>query len=458
MTMLAMENINKMSEELGVKFGVNTDNRIKSTILGTVVEYKEGMFRGFDRESKMMTEYSNLATISLPSILVPSTTVKVGDTIIHSGEPLFIVKADEGDVWAANPLTSKEEKVLPISNPLGIKTYTRLISVGEIMGFRGNNPQNTRIALWLLTMVANRVFSEGIDSANEKIKEVTANGEKYLEVLAPFACVAFAAYAMKGDDMRIDRIGEVAKDTLGIDFDCLKDKKNLKRIAAIGIATAAAVTYFKGKVKEVASVEEEKDYDEEEVTKGLDKLLKAIKPWESTIQRVLPAAIAICGVAIFKKGEKIEDIKDNLEGFLLLAKDAACEKLGIDEDVFNKENLKKFGALIGIAITVFMVYGKKINNKDKNTEEANGMIKQIIPIIAPLIPAAIVFAPKLKSLFQKYDYHDFENDDFEDENLEDDVYFDDDFSEVDEEKMSEETENAEEVEKAEDSESTENLK
>ena len=466
MTMLAMDNINKMSEELGIKFGVNTDSRIQSTILGTVVEYTEGKFRGFDRESKLMTEYSNLATISLPSILIPSITVKEGDTIIHSGEPLFIVKADEGDVWGANPLTSKEEKVLPISNPLGIKTYTRLISVGEIMGFRGNNPQNTRITLWLLTMVANKVFSEGIDSANEKIKEVTEHGEKYLEVLAPFACVAFAAYAMKGDDMKLDNIGEVVKDTLGIDLDCLKDKKNLKRIAAIGVATTAAVTYFKGKVKKVAAVEEyDEKYDEEyeeqnkeEVTKGIDKLLKAIKPWESTIQKVLPAAIAICGVAIFKKGEKIQDIKDKLEGFLLLAKDVVCEKLGIDEDVFNKENLKKFVALIGIAITVFMVYGKKLNNKNKNAEEANGMIKQIVPVIAPLIPAAIVFAPELKSLFQKYGYCN--NDDFEDFK---DVDFDDNFSEVDEEEMSKEAEDTEELVKSEEvevdnSESTENLK
>ena len=278
MMMLAMNDINKLSKDFGIDFGVNTDERIQSTILGTVVEYSTGKFRGFDRKTKQMTEYSNLATISLPSILVPSTTVKEGDTIIHSGEPLFIVKAEEDDVWGANPITSKEEKVLPISNPLGIKTYTRLISVGELLGFKGgNNPQNTRIAMWILTMLAQKVFSEGVDSANDKIREATAKGEKYLEVLAPFACVAFAAYAMKGDDMKSDSIIQTAKDTLGVDLDCLKDKKNLKRIAAIGVATTAAISYFNGKVKK-AALDEGAEHDEEEVTNGLDKLIKAIKP------------------------------------------------------------------------------------------------------------------------------------------------------------------------------------
>lgn len=110
MMMLAMNDINKLSKDFGIDFGVNTDERIQSTILGTVVEYSTGKFRGFDRKTKQMTEYSNLATISLPSILVPSTTVKEGDTIIHSGEPLFIVKAEEDDVWGANPITSKKRK------------------------------------------------------------------------------------------------------------------------------------------------------------------------------------------------------------------------------------------------------------------------------------------------------------------------------------------------------------
>ncbi len=427
MTMLPME-INKIAKDFGINFGINTDDRIKSTILGTVVEYKTGKFRGFDRNTKQMTEYSDLATISLPSILVPSTTVKVGDTIIHNGEPFFIGSVEENDIWGANPLTAKEEKVLPIMNPLGVKTYTRLISIGEIMGFKGNNPQNTKIVMWILTMMANKVCSDGVDSANEKIKEVTEKGEKYLEVLAPFACVAFAAYVMKGEDMRLDNLSKTAKDAFGVDLECLKNKNNLKRIAAIGVATTAAIAYFNGTVKQAASNEEQNEYNEEEVTKGLDKLLKAIKPWEGTIKKVLPAAIAICALKIFNGEDKIEDIKAKMEGIVLIAKDKFCEKLGIDESIINQENLKKMAALVGIAVAVFMMYGKKINNKDKNTEEANGMIKQIVPVIAPLIPAVIIFAPKLKSFFEK-------NSDF------DISEFVDDFSEeVDEKEMSADTE------------------
>ena len=181
-------------------------------------------------------------------------------------------------------------------------------------------------------------------------------------------------------------------------------------------------------MKQAASNEEQNEYNEEEVTKGLDKLLKAIKPWEGTIKKVLPAAIAICALKIFNGEDKIEDIKAKMEGIVLIAKDKFCEKLGIDESIINQENLKKMAALVGIAVAVFMMYGKKINNKDKNTEEANGMIKQIVPVIAPLIPAVIIFAPKLKSFFEK-------NSDF------DISEFVDDFSEeVDEKEMSADTE------------------
>ena len=399
MPMLPVD-INQMAKDFGINFGLNTDERIQSTILGTVVEYDKGKFRGFDRDEKVMTDYSNLATISLPSVLIPSTTVKVGDTIIHSGEPFFILKAKEGAVWGANPLTSKEEKLLPIANPLGIKTYTRLITVGEILGFKGNNPQNTKVFFWLLTMVASKVFYEGVDSANDKIREATSKGSKYFDIIAPFAFVAFAAYAMKGDDMRMNDLAKTAKDNFGIEFDCLKDKKVLKRIAAIGLATTATVTYFNSTMKKAAS-EGADEYNKEEVTQGLDKLLKAIKPWKSTIQKVLPAAIAICAVKLFNSST-LEGIKEKAEGCVLIAQDKFCDKLGVSEDFFNKENLKKFGLLVGIAITTFMVYGKRLELKDKNSETAAGMVKQIIPVIAPLIPAIIIFAPNLKSFFAKY--------------------------------------------------------
>ena len=437
--------INKMAEDLGINFGLNTDERIKSTILGTVVEYEDGKLRGFDRKKKEMVNYANLATVYLPSILIPSTTVKVGDTIIHNGEPFFIEKAKVGDVWGANPLTSKEEKLLPIANPLGVKTYTRLISIGEIMGFKGDNPQNTKIFLWLLTMVANKVFSEGVDSANEKIRQATARGSKYIETLAPFAFVAFAAYAMKGEDMRMGDLAKTAKDNFGVELDCLKDKKVLKRIAAIGLATTAAVTYFNSTVKKAASEDTPTDCNEEEVTKGLDKLLKAIKPWESTIQKVLPAAIAICAVKLFS-GSNIEGIKDKLEGCVLIAQDKFCDKLGLDEDFFSKENLKKFGLLLGIAITTFMVYGKKLDSKDKNAETANGMIKQIIPVIAPLIPAVVIFAPELKNFFKKYKESKDDDFDFDFDDIHDEIPVLDDFDESETTEMTEESESSEETE------------
>ena len=392
--------INQMAEDLGIKFGLNTDERIKSTILGTVVEYDKGKFRGFDRNEKVMTEYSNLATISLPSVLLPATTVKVGDTIIHSGEPFFILKAKKGEIWGANPLTSKEEKILPIANPLGIETYTRLISVGELLGFKGSESQKTKIFFWFLSSVTNNIFSEGVDSANDKIRELTSKGAKYVEILVPFVFVAFAAYAIKGDGMRVENLSQMAKDNFGIDFECLKDEKLLKKITTIGIATTAIVTYFNSTVKKVVLEGAVEDYNKDEIVKDFDEMLKKVKACENTIQEVLPVAIVICALKIFNESN-FEKFKDKIEGFMLIAQDKLCDKFEIDEEIFSKENLEKFGFAIGIAITIFIVYGKKVEGKDKSSETIIGLIEQIIPVIAPLIPAILIFAPDLKTFFEK---------------------------------------------------------
>ena len=152
-----------MANDLGIEFGINPDSRVKSTLLGTVFEYEDGRYRGFDRSTGVVTDYASIKAISLPSVIIPAAAVKVGDMILRNNEFYFITKAEKaGKVCGANITTLKEETLLPVANPIGIKCYTRLISLGEVIGFKGETNQNTKIMLWIATILTKKLFEEGI--------------------------------------------------------------------------------------------------------------------------------------------------------------------------------------------------------------------------------------------------------------------------------------------------------
>ena len=385
-----------MANDLGIEFGINPDSRVKSTLLGTVFEYEDGRYRGFDRSTGVVTDYASIKAISLPSVILPATSVKVGDMILRNNEFYFITKAEKADkVCGANITTLKEETLLPVANPIGIKCYTRLISLGEVIGFKGETNQNTKIMLWIATILTKKLFEEGIDNANQKIMKFSDETGKYMELLFPFAAVAFASYAIKGKDLDLKKISEIVKNTFGFNMPELNDKKNIKRLAAVGLATSVAVVFLKTKLEEASGKDE---VDQEEAKNTMSKVYDLVKPYEKTIKKVLPLALAICAVKLFNDG-KIEEIQDNLEGVLLIAQDTISEKFGIDEDVFTKENIKKFAIVAGVAVVAFMVYGKKI--KGEGTEE-NAKFTELLKVVAPMLPVVVVVFPQLKKFFLKF--------------------------------------------------------
>ena len=385
-----------MANDLGIEFGINPDSRVKSTLLGTVFEYEDGRYRGFDRSTGVVTDYASIKAISLPSVIIPAAAVKVGDMILRNNEFYFITKAEKaGKVCGANITTLKEETLLPVANPIGIKCYTRLISLGKVIGFKGETNQNTKIMLWIATILTKKLFEEGIDNANQKIMKFSDETGKYMELLFPFAAVAFASYAIKGKDLDLKKISETVKNTFGFNMPELNDKKNIKRLAAVGLATSVAVVFLKTKLEEASGKEE---VDQEEAKNTMSKVYDLVKPYEKTLRKVLPLALAICAVKLFNDG-KIEEIQDNLEGVLLIAQDAISEKFGIDEDVFTKENIKKFAIVAGVAVVAFMVYGKKI--KGEGTEE-NAKFTELLKVIAPMLPVVVVAFPQLKKFFLKF--------------------------------------------------------
>ena len=385
-----------IANDLGVEFGINPDSRVKSTLLGTVFEYEDGRYRGFDRKTGLVTDYASIKAISLPAVVVPVTSVKKGEMILRNGEFFFITEAENPkEVKGANITTLKEETLLPVANPIGIKCYTRLISLGEVIGFKGETNQNTKIMLWIATILTKKLFEEGIDNANQKIMKFSDETGKYMELLFPFAAVAFASYAIKGKDLDLKKISETVKNTFGFNMPELNDKKNIKRLAAVGLATSVAVVFLKTKLEEASGKDE---VDQEEAKNTMSKVYDLVKPYEKTIKKVLPLALAICAVKLFNDG-KIEEIQDNLEGILLIAQDAISEKFGIDEDAFTKENIKKFAIVAGVAVVAFMVYGKKI--KGEGTEE-NAKFTELLKVIAPMLPVVVVAFPQLKKFFLKF--------------------------------------------------------
>lgn len=391
--------INNIFKDLGIEFGIYKEARVKSTILGTVVEFEEDRYRGFNRESRELTEYNHLGAISnLPILKLSVTKVKEGDLILHkNNNPYFVTDVMGEYVDVINPINASVEKILPVNNPIGMKTYTKLFPLGELLGFKGETTDIQRIILWVLTMVGSKMYSDGIEVSNSRISEWTSKAEKYTELLVPFASVAFAAYVMKdGNEFSITNIAKTAKSKIGIDFECLKDKKSLKKIVAIGgLAIALGVKYKRDSVRAI-----DQNADEKEMESQLDKLIKAIKPLKVSFMKILPTALTICAVALLKN-DKFDILKAQVEGGFYVIQDVVCEKLHVPEEVFSKENLKKVGVLSLVAIVAFAVYGKGLR-KDKSGKDVNNLLEQIIPVIAPLVPMLVIIIPKLKENFEEY--------------------------------------------------------
>mgnify|MGYP004500015547 CR=1 FL=1 len=387
--------LKKVAGDLGVKFGVDIDPRIKSTLLGTVVEYEEGRYRGLDLEKKEITDYAEIKTVSLPAIALPATTVKVGELIVHGNEIFFITKSEANEVWGANPLTAKEEKILPVLNPLGMKCYTRIISLGELLGFKGGSTQNEKIVLWILTVIGKKFFEGGVDVANVKIKSFANESQKYLELLLPFACVAFASYAMKGTDLRGKDIAGTVEKTFGIKLPKLNDQANLKRLMGFGVVIGGVITILNRAFKVEDGKEE---MTEAEAKSLLAKLYKIVKPHEKAIKNVLPLALAICAVVLFK-GETLDTMRDKLEGVLLIAKDKVTDEYNVSDEVFEKENVKKYVIIAGVAVVAFFAYGKMIS---KEGSEENKDFTSLLTLVAPAAAIIVVFSPKLKEFLLRF--------------------------------------------------------
>ena len=382
---------------MGIDIGILHDERISSTIIGTAIKCVDGQYRVYDRQKKQVTTYDDLATLKLPIIKFAVTSVKEGDTIWYVGEPYCVDSVNDNIVTATNIVNLTKVGIVPNMNPLGVPCYVKLFSLGDLLGFTGENTNNQKILLWVLTMVGQQFFSEGIDNANAKILEYTSKAEKYIQYLVPFAIVAFAGYAMKGEsDLSVSNIASTAKKSLGIDLEVLKDKKNLKKILVIGGAAFGTIMFYKNQAsKKIAENGEPAD-----VQSIMDKLVATIKPLQASIMKMLPAALAICAVNLLSNDKfDIEDIKNQVTGAFYIAQDVISEKFHLSEDFFSAENLKKVAVLAGIAIAVFIAYGHQTKANQEGQAQADNLVNQILPVITPFLPLLVLVIPAMKKFF-----------------------------------------------------------
>ena len=386
-----------ISKKLGIDIGILHDERISSTIIGTAIKCVDGQYRVYDRQKKQVTTYNDLVTLKLPIIKFAVTSVKEGDTIWYVGEPYCVDSVNDNIVTATNIVNLTKVGIVPNMNPLGVPCYVKLFSLGDLLGFTGENTNNQKILLWVLTMVGQQFFSEGIDNANAKILEYTSKAEKYIQYLVPFAIVAFAGYAMKGEsDLSVSNIASTAKKSLGIDLEVLKDKKNLKKILVIGGAAFGTIMFYKNQAsKKIAENGEPAD-----VQSIMDKLMATIKPLQASIMKMLPAALAICAVNLLSNDKfDIEDIKNQVTGAFYIAQDVISEKFHLSEDFFSAENLKKVAVLAGIAIAVFIAYGHQTKANQEGQAQADNLVNQILPVITPFLPLLVLVIPAMKKFF-----------------------------------------------------------
>ncbi len=68
-----------------------------------------------------------------------------------------------------------------------------------------------KLCFGLQQYLQKKLFEEGIDNANQKIMKFSDETGKYMELLFPFAAVAFASYAIKGKDLDLKRFLKLLK-------------------------------------------------------------------------------------------------------------------------------------------------------------------------------------------------------------------------------------------------------
>lgn len=119
-----------MFGNLNMEFGMNTDERIRSTFMGIAVQH-EGTWKIYDKSAKTLTDIGDLDVGTLPLFVMPATKLEEGDLIKRDDSYYYVVESADNKIRTISATTGKMEAAVPTDNILGIRFYSKIVAIAE---------------------------------------------------------------------------------------------------------------------------------------------------------------------------------------------------------------------------------------------------------------------------------------------------------------------------------------
>lgn len=115
---------------INMEFGANSDENITSSLFGVAVKNGE-TWRVYNKEKKTLTDIGDMSIGSFPLYIMPSSKLEEGDLIKDNGSYYYVIESGDGNVKTVSAATGKIEEVIPVSNILGIRFYSKVMALTD---------------------------------------------------------------------------------------------------------------------------------------------------------------------------------------------------------------------------------------------------------------------------------------------------------------------------------------
>ncbi len=136
---------------INMEFGMNTDDNITSTFIGVAVKNGKS-WRVYDKKKKALTDIGDMSIGSLPLFVMPSTKLEEGDLIKSDGGYYYVIQVNDGNVKTLSAATGKMEEVVPVDNILGIRFYSKVVTLAEDLLSDGEGDSGTDRLMMAMAM------------------------------------------------------------------------------------------------------------------------------------------------------------------------------------------------------------------------------------------------------------------------------------------------------------------
>ena len=147
---------------INMEFGMNTDENITSTFIGVAVKNGKS-WRVYDKKKKTLTDIGDMSIGSLPLFIMPSTKLEEGDLIKNDGGYYYVVQVNDGNVKTLSAATGKMENVVPVDNILGIRFYSKVVTLAEDLLSDGEGDSGTDKLMMAMAMSSMTGDGQGQD-------------------------------------------------------------------------------------------------------------------------------------------------------------------------------------------------------------------------------------------------------------------------------------------------------